>query len=242
MKSARLFFVAALTSASTLAAAGARELPEVTDAALLDTRFTLIQEKGGKVALMSEEGRYLITGFTLVDTWHSGVQIKTPEQLRKVAVHLPVEMIPYEQLMALYHPGANPSLRLTIFIDPHVDASRKAIAEVVRSGLPAALLPVPFSGPQSEETAKRLSCALQAKQSDKALKALISGNYSGLPPETSCADHTALRNNVIAAQQMGAHGTPFIVASDGRFIKGLPADLKTFATPVASARNLDNYP
>lgn len=226
----RIITATLLTALAAIASANPElDLPEVKSAAALDGTFNMIEDGEGKVVLISENTRYVLKSFVLVDTWNSNVKVTNPDQLRALQETIPLRMIPFDRILYFDVPES-PLLEpdLIAYVDPHLESSRLFIDQARDSNLKVRLIPVPFSGEASFEATRRLSCASQGDARGLASEALISGDYDKLPAK-DCQSHDKLRAAVITAQMIGAKGTPFIMAADGRYSRGLPPDLKAFA-------------
>jgi thiol:disulfide interchange protein DsbC len=83
-------------------------------------------------------------------------------------------------------------------------------------------------GAPSQRAVLAIDC-LSATDPAKARDVLLgAGAAADLPASADgCGEGTAQRA-LIAAQILGIHGTPFLIAPDGRMRQGAPADLATW--------------
>lgn len=193
--------------------------------------FNMVRDsKTGKTLLVSDNARYFITDFKLIDGWHNNAKITTPEKLTELAARLQPSMIPYDQMLYLdLNAAASTDPVLTAFVDPNCHYCHNLWTELQdKPKVHTRFVILPLLGDDSEAKVKRLSCAVQQKKEGDALQALLTGSYDKLPQSADCNTHDKLRANIITAQVMGVSGVPFLVAADGRFNKGLVPDVVAF--------------
>ncbi len=194
--------------------------------------FNMVKDsKTGKTLLVSDNARYFITEFKLVDAWHNNAKITTPERLTELASKLQPSMIPFDQMLVVdMNKSDAAKTSLTAFVDPNCHYCHQLWNNLkARTEVHTRFVILPLLGDDSETKTKRLSCAIQNSKSEDALQALLSDDYNKLPQAADCNTHDRLRANLITAQVMGVTGVPFLIASDGRFNKGLVPDVIAFA-------------
>lgn len=205
----------------------------------------------GRLVLISDNARYVITDFTMRDMWNNNIKVESTETLTKFSDKLQRAMIPYDRMLYFTinadAKGANktkgkksvvslpsfaaPKPILTAFVDPNCGYCRelfKMAAE--KPEIETRFVIVPILGEDSEAKARQLSCAVSKGDVEKATKALVTHNYAGLPGKDDCKTFDTLRANLITANVMGIRGVPFMVAQDGTFTRGLVPDLVAFTT------------
>lgn len=208
--------------------------------------FNLVKDGStGRLLLISDNARYVVTDFVMRDMWHNNVKIDSTELLTKLADKVQRTMIPYDRMMVLTvnPPDAKakpvktkagplaPKPVLTAFVDPNCGYCRELFRMATETKeIEVRFMVIPILGDDSEAKARQLSCAVQKGDSAKALNALLTHNYGGLPAQDQCKTHDGLRANLITANVMGIRGVPFLVADDGTITKGLVPELVAFTT------------
>jgi|SRR5581483_7394192 len=197
---------------------------KITDQAQLpDTGFHLVQTNQGQNALISDDGRYTITGeFKLRDNFNSRV-LGSPAEAHYYADRLDVSAMPRtkmfemqagsgkEDLYVFVDPSCPVCKALLGYLDKHPDQYRVHIFEVG------------VLSDQSAATAQRLRCYADKAPKD-AVHAALSNDFAQLPAEASCPGDAYL-NNMRVARVYGVDRVPFVIYGDGRFVVGLPNEM-----------------
>lgn len=210
--------------------------------------FNFVKDaKTGRVLLVSDNARYLITGeFELRDTWHQNEAIRDPSRLEELSDRMELSMIPFDQMLWLdmNPPGADESKpQLTAFVDPNCPWCHKLFELMAEHPeYHARFVLVPLLGPDSVTKVKQLACAIAKGNRKGALKALVSRDFTTMPNAPDCTPSPALRANVITAQVMGVTGVPFVVNDKGKFKRGYPMELGDFMNERSSDVNVSTRP
>ncbi|HJA17140.1 MAG TPA: thioredoxin fold domain-containing protein [Candidatus Duodenibacillus intestinigallinarum] len=127
---------------------------------------------------------------------------------------------------------------MTVFVDPLCGWCHKLMGEVVqdeelKQDYTFDFIVIAALGDESAQLAKRLYCA--EKVPERRFDLLLKGSEAiqALPEKSGCKNE-ALQRTAFAAQVLGVKAVPFVIAPDGRFARGKPADLRKFLEGNAS--------
>ena len=223
--------IAALVLAATpfvARAADSSQAPSIARMARLPVAgFQAVETTDGDLMFLSDNGRYAIRGSAL-DLWH-GAKLTSFDQTQRLAGRIDLARLKLDvKDLGAINLGEGPEV--VAFVDPfcpHCAALHddiKALAGTYRFRL----VPIPVLGAPSQRAVLAIDC-LSATDPAKARDVLLgAGAAADLPaPADGCGEGTAQRA-LIAAQILGIHGTPFLIAPDGRMRQGAPADLATW--------------
>lgn len=189
-----------------------------------------VVKKNGEILFISKNGRYVIRG-TLMDVWSTQTLVTEEEVSRNVRT-LDLDALQFDE--ADLHPiviGKGDKV-VNVFTDPVCPACRDALKEMeaLSEEYTFKLYLVPVIKPQSNELIKSLYCA----SADKALKALLSNDYTGLPKPT--CDFKQLGKRLWTADFLQVRHVPFIVSPSHLVSRGKPAlPLKEWLTSSQAA-------
>lgn len=233
-----LCFVVAAGHAAAEPKAGSNPVvpgqPLIEQLATLPTGDMKVIESQGELLFMSGNGRWIIKGGTLYDAWNRRA-LKTVAEVTDAAARIDLAAMKIE--IADLRPlsfGKGPK-RITVFVDPKCPWCGKLMAAMRE--LPTLgeyytfdLLPIAMLGPESQRLVRHLGCA---KDPDAAREALMREDYTRPLAQVENCDLTAIQKTLVLAHLLGVPGVPFLIASDGRVQRGMPADLAAW---------LDNRP
>ncbi len=181
-----------------------------------------------QIALISDNGRFVITGGQLMDIWQ-GRLLTTLDEIQHAATHVDFKKLGLniDTLNTLTLGSGDQTV--VAFIDPRSSPSR----DLVKAAQPLAktytfqFVIVPALGEASHQWAKAVACT---KNKRTALKALLGNTLEQLSVPKDCAQ-TALHayaQTLLLAQLIPIEGVPTLIAPDGRIQRGLPSNLKAW--------------
>ena len=199
--------------------------PKPSDAVvMLPAAAMLAIEKNGKLAVISDTGRFILQG-RLYDVW-AQKELKTLDDARIAAHYIPVDKtdIGFKDLAPLTI--GNGDKAITLFSDPACGFCKDLIGQA-RTSLPEGYrLDVLMLPLLSERSARRTQELLCAEDKVAAWKAAVSGDLNSplaqLPVE-QCAVEVILKRRM-TAQFLGARNVPFLIRDDGLTREGLPQE------------------
>jgi len=174
-------------------------------------------QKGGIVAYVSDDGRYLMQG----DIIDLDRQVNLTEESRNVARRDLMNTIDDGQVIA-FSP-ANVKHRVTIFTDIDCGYCRRLHAQIdeyLDKGIEVRYLLYPRNGPASAawNTSEDVWCSSDRQKALTAAK--LDRDF-----ESNNCDASVVQDHYVLGQEVGLSGTPTIVLEDGTLIGGyLPAD------------------
>jgi thiol:disulfide interchange protein DsbC len=184
-------------------------------------------EADAQIVFVSRNGRFLFKNAELYDTWNQ-TWIRSLDALDALASRLPPTVLePLLPDLAVLEYGHGPE-SVVAFVDPlcpHCHAFLRAAAELGEH-YTFRLVLAPFLGEASVPIARAIACNA-ASQPERARAALWAGNADGLTPPADCDDEPIART-LTTAQLLGIDGVPFVIAPDGRTVRGAPVDLRHF--------------
>lgn len=177
----------------------------------------VVTEKSGQTAIMSDNGRYRISG-PITDTW-TQTEIRFYDDAVFSANHLPLENIGLDAsvLAPLYY-GQGETQNVLAFVSPDDPESRRFLSELPRlkDDFTFELVVVP-----SSNTPTTLATAFACVDNpDDALDALLSGqDMTGMTPQENC-NLQLLNHRLIAFNLLGFYDLPAVVAPSSRVSVG----------------------
>lgn len=189
-----------------------------------------ISAEDGTIMFVSGNGRFVISG-TLIDVWQKK-ELKTMDEIVASSRVVPMKAL-----------GLNPDThgaitlgkgkeRVSLFVDPQCGYCHELFIRIQKDD---ALLKdyafdfyvVPALGPKSHEMAKKLHMADMTDAKKAEIFRQGAEAFEKLPavkgPNARGYDQL-----LMIAQMMGITAVPYIVAPDGRFLEGMPKDIRTF--------------
>ena len=171
------------------------------------------------VFFASDNGRFVWKG-PLYDMW-SARQVETLADVEAVAGRVDLKRlgVDFSQL-ATFSLGQGGTEEV-LFISPSCPHCQSIMTQAERLGkdyrFTVVLLPL---GNRDVDLARRLVCLADK---DKALQALLSRKYEGLPPGE--CPLTPLQKNLVTARVLGITSVPYLIRHDGLIKVGEVADL-----------------
>ncbi|MBF0609497.1 MAG: hypothetical protein G8345_00690 [Magnetococcales bacterium] len=169
-------------------------------------------DESNQMLILSDNGRFAVYGGKLLDVWNNKV-IHSPDDVGLASrINLAKIGVKDEDMMIL-RVGQGPLV--TMFVDPGPGCRNcltmlAAVRELTHS-YTFRLIPVPLSGRESADFARRLVCSKQ----EEAVEALLSGQIASLPqPGVEChADKLA--RNLVLFYLIGMNGMPLTIFPNG---------------------------
>lgn len=188
------------------------------------TGFHLVRSNAGQTAIISDNGRYSVTGAIKVHDNLNNQDVTDPAALHYFADRVDPKNIPLERMFTLT--GGTGTQDLYVFVDPMCPICKAMVHYL--SAHPGEyrvhLIPIGIISPPSITKAQQLDC-LSQKDQEAAAKIAFSGDYAALPPDAGC-NQEAYKHNLLMARLLGVEGVPFVIYSDGHYIAGMPPDMR----------------
>jgi thiol:disulfide interchange protein DsbC len=179
-------------------------------------------EADGEIMFVSENGRFVLKG-QLFDVWYKDT-IDTIPQMVDVTTRIRFDRmganIDEYNTLTIGH-GAK---QVVVFVDPLCAICHKLMKDAEKLGRDYTFkfVVVPALGDKSNELSRRVFCA---ENRADALPAFMSNTLETLPQQASC-DTGRYDLTLMFAHLLDIQAVPFVVAPDGRFNYGRPAELK----------------
>lgn len=179
-------------------------------------------EANGEIVFLSENGRFVLKG-QLYDVWYRDT-VDTIPQMVDASTRLHFKRlasdIDEQNVLTI---GTGPK-QVVVYVDPLCAICHKLMqdAQKMAKQYTFKFLVVPALGDKSNELSRRVFCA---SDKDEALKSFMSNTLETLPQKESC-EMAGYDNTLLLAQLLDIQAVPFVVAPDGRFSYGRPAELK----------------
>lgn len=197
-------------------------------------------EAGGKMFIVSDNGRIVITG-KIYDMWN-GVEMKGIEDADRYSSKIDLKKLGLNiEELNPFSIGSGKS-EVIIFIDPNCTDCYKLLQSAFK--LPNHTFKVillPILNVNSVEKAKRAIC-----HTDKAMvtKAIFDNEWDKIPAAAKDCSTLAINKAIVIAKIFGMTGIPFLIGPGGATSNTAPKDLAAWITemetdaknnPVASA-------
>lgn len=195
------------------------------------SKIRAIAAKDGSILYIVDNGHFVFAG-KLLDIWQQK-ELTTIAEVEDAVNRVSLDALGYDLWeYAAYKIGTGEK-RAVIFVDPRCTWCHKLVDELYRD---EAILKdyrfdihvVPALGIESNDLAKKLYCQTETDPA-KRLKVMLDGEeaINKLPQNPKC-DRTPHDRSLMMAQLVGIHSVPYLIAPDGRFSIGKPADLRAF--------------
>lgn len=202
---------------------------QVTDQVVtLPATGVLATEKGGKVVIITTNGRYTIIG-EIIDNW-SKKSLTSLSAIRDSAQKIPIQDMKLN--FAEFEPitvGTGPK-SIVIFTDPYCGYCKKVIDQVKDldpKEYTVQILTLGLLGKESEQRVADIYCAEDKRKANALF--LAGDNTTPIKRVPGTCDGEAFMKRSVAAQIFGVVAVPFIIRNDGRYMAGLPkSSLKDF--------------
>jgi thiol:disulfide interchange protein DsbC len=167
----------------------------------------------------SDNGRFLWKG-PIFDMW-SASKVETLADVDEVAKKVNLQKIGVDFSQLAVFTLGDGAKEVTVFVSPACPHCRELLEQATNLAreyqFKVVLLPL---GSKDMDIARRLVCL---PDKGKALQALVSQKYEGLPPG-SCP-LTSLQKNLVTARVLGITSVPYLVRHDGLTNAGKVKDL-----------------
>lgn len=200
------------------------------------SKVRAVKGTDGKMLFIADNGRYVFTG-KVFDLWQKK-PLNSIEEISDAVRRIDLQSLnikPEELNLARIGQGKK---RVTIFVDPLCGWCHKLMNEVAQDDslkheYTFDFLVVAALGDGSAQLARRLHCAEPDPRKRFDLLAKGAEEIQALKQQESCTTD-ALQRTAFASQFLGVKAVPFVIAPDGRFARGKPADLRQFLEGNAS--------
>ena len=210
------------------AAKNASPIERIVDMGISKVRA--VKGKDGTLMFIADMGHFVFTG-SVYDLWQNK-QLTTIEEISDAVSRMNLKSLNLRpETLNLARIGSGKD-HVTVFVDPLCGWCHKLMEEVVadaelRAKYTFDFLVVPALGRSSHELSRRLFCS--EKDPAKRFEALRGGRdgIEKLPAVQSC-DEDGFQRTQMTSTFLGVEAVPFVIAPDGRFSRGKPADLRGF--------------
>lgn len=205
------------------------------------SKVRAVKGKDGTIMFIADMGRFVFTG-SVYDLWQKK-QLTTIDEISDAVSRIDLaglNLRPERLNLARVGTGKK---HVTIFVDPLCGWCHKLMNEVVadaslKDEYTFDFLVIPALGKASDELSKRLFCS----ESDPAKRFdVLRGGREGIEklakPSSSCKAEGYDRTKMTSSF-LGVQAVPFVIAPDGRFSRGKPANLRSFLEGNASDGNI----
>lgn len=218
------------TPSPTLGLEVFKNLTEVKDMVEVpDGPFHAVESEQGDILFVSASGRWVIGGIAF-DIWNKK-QLKSVSDMRQSFSHINLSAMGVnpDELGAITL-GEGPK-EVVLFVDPNCGWCHKLIEEIqndqaLTKDYRMKLLFIPALGKPSYDKIKAMYCAKE-KDGKALLEAVKKGGELTLAQDEKC-NTAMLDKRIMTAAAIGVQGVPFVIAHDGRFTRGKPANLKAW--------------
>lgn len=189
----------------------------------------ILVQSGNLTYLTTPNARYLIRG-QLYDTWN-GRFIQNVSEAKALGDKIQLSRIPIniDRDLKPFYLGQGKE-NVVAFIDPHCPYCHKLLKQMEALGKDYrfTLILIPALGDRSAQTIRLLRCGTPEKdRNQQVVSRLIRAEYQGLEDAEDC-DLEPFLKSAILARILGIQGVPFLIAPDGRVLRGYVEDLKGF--------------
>lgn len=179
-------------------------------------------EAGDMTVLVSDNGRFVVGKFQMVDMWNSSLVTKIADLDQVDKVDLKKLNANPEDLGALVF-GNGPQ-EVVMFIDPNCPHCHKLMSQMpaLSSQYTFKMVMIPVLGPASGELSKKLLCA-----TDKTLaaRALIENVPEGVRLSSTKCDVSPLTKAVMIARLLSIDAVPYTITPKHNVLRGEVPDL-----------------
>lgn len=205
------------------------------------SKVRAVKGKDGTIMFIADMGRFVFTG-SVYDLWQKK-QLTTIDEISDAVSRIDLaglNLRPERLNLARVGTGKK---HVTIFVDPLCGWCHKLMNEVVadaslKDEYTFDFLVIPALGKASDELSKRLFCS----ESDPSKRfEVLRGGREAIEklskPSSSCKAEGYDRTKMTSSF-LGVQAVPFLIAPDGRFSRGKPANLRSFLEGNASDGNI----
>lgn len=220
--SAEPIFPASITADSAQSPSDHTKDQAISDkVVVLPVSGILATEKGGKIVLVTTNGRYTIVG-DITDTW-SQKKLTSIAAMRESANKIPIKdmKLNLEELDPIVI-GEGPR-NIIIFTDPYCGYCKNLIEQA--KGLDpkefkVQIMALAMLGKESEQRVADIYCAEDKRKANALF--LAGDNKTPIKRASGACDGEAFMKRNVSAQLFGVNAVPFVIADDGRYMRGLP--------------------
>ena len=221
------------------AAKNASPIERIVDMGISKVRA--VKGKDGTLMFIADMGHFVFTG-SVYDLWQKK-QLTTIEEISDAVSRIDLaglNLRPERLNLARVGTGKK---HVTIFVDPLCGWCHKLMNEVVadaslKDEYTFDFLVIPALGKASDELSKRLFCS--ESDPSKRFEVLRGGREAieKLPKPSSSCKAEGYDRTKMTSSFLGVQAVPFVIAPDGRFSRGKPANLRSFLEGNASDGNI----
>lgn len=205
------------------------------------SKVRAVKGKDGTIMFIADMGRFVFTG-SVYDLWQKK-QLTTIDEISDAVSRIDLaglNLRPERLNLARVGTGKK---HVTIFVDPLCGWCHKLMNEVVadaslKDEYTFDFLVIPALGKASDELSKRLFCS--ESNPSKRFEVLRGGREAieKLPKPSSSCKVEGYDRTKMTSSFLGVQAVPFVIAPDGRFSRGKPANLRSFLEGNASDGNI----
>ena len=207
------------------------------------SKVRAVKGKDGTIMFIADMGRFVFTG-SVYDLWQKK-QLTTIDEISDAVSRIdPSGLNLRFEAMNLARVGTGKK-HVTLFVDPLCGWCHKLMNEVVadvalKDEYTFDFLVIPALGKASDELSKRLFCS--ETDPAKRFEVLRGGRdaIEKLPAVSQACKSEGSDRTKMTSTFLGVQAVPFVIAPDGRFSRGKPANLRAFLEGNASDGNISD--
>jgi thiol:disulfide interchange protein DsbC len=189
---------------------------------------------GDTTMLVSDNGRFVMRA-EIYDMWNGGRKLTTLDDIREYGSRIDLASMTRFSVDDLYHVSYGDGEReVMMFIDPMCQVCHQAIGQIaeLHEEYTFNLVVLPMLGERSQQVSLRLACKEDQLEAQEAVMQL---QFAALEParDDTCGREKLMRN-MVTAKQFGVTGVPFVIADDGRTMRGLKVSVGEFLNSTRS--------
>ena len=207
------------------------------------SKVRAVKGKDGTIMFIADMGRFVFTG-SVYDLWQKK-QLTTIDEISDAVSRIDLSGLNLRpEAMNLARVGTGKK-HVTLFVDPLCGWCHKLMNEVVadvalKDEYTFDFLVIPALGKASDELSKRLFCS--ETDPAKRFEVLRGGRdaIEKLPAVSQACKSEGYDRTKMTSTFLGVQAVPFVIAPDGRFSRGKPANLRAFLEGNASDGNISD--
>lgn len=184
----------------------------------LPVKGMLAAVKNGKIAFVSDNGRFVFQG-RLYDTW-SQKDVTTLEEAKRANDYLELKKLKFNVDELSPHVIGSGDKTIVVFYDPYCPTCKDLMADAQQEqGYVFKFVAIPVMGPESTKAVRYAHCT---SDKENAVKVLLGKVLPKDIPDDKfeMCDTTSIAKRVVSTQLFGLQGVPFIVRDDGLIRSG----------------------
>jgi len=201
-------------------------LKQIEDQLLLPAMGVLMVKTPEKTFFVTTNGRFVFTG-KVYDNWNKEF-LTTIEEAREKATKVDLDKLKLD--IDILNPIiiGKGKKEIVVFVEPYCAVCNTLIREIksnknnVQKKFTFKIVSIASSNDASKNANAKLHC-LNTKDKPAAMEALIDQKYKRIKYTKNCGQQYEIQSQLVS-QVLGAVGTPYTIADDGRVVMGKNKD------------------